>query len=51
MLSVTSSLKSIYLAVWGAETAALENLAGKTQLGKWGKSYFEKTVLARARRS
>ena len=38
---------SQYLAIWGVETAALENFAGKTQMGKWGKLYFENPATGR----
>jgi RHS repeat-associated protein len=37
---------SQYLALWGAEASALENLAGKTQLGNW-KLYFENPATGR----
>ncbi|MEO6977753.1 MAG: hypothetical protein ABI113_05210 [Mucilaginibacter sp.] len=37
---------SQYLASWGAEAAALENFAGKTQLGNW-KLYFENPATGR----
>lgn len=36
-----------YLAIWGTETSMLENFAGKTQMGNWGKLYYENPVTGR----